>query len=231
MPRRAGHSKPPITVQRIVDEALAIVDEQGYAAVSMRTIAARLDTGPASLYSHIPNKFELDQRLVARLWARVTVPEPDPQQWRQQLVGVYLQQAELFRRNAGIENAYFGSAPDDPAFLEFVERAEALYEAGGFHGVLLRHLEATLEAMTISWAIQSRVRATLLDSLGITHEEWFDIATTSARADPERFPRVAASDYHSYATAEERLRAFEQRLYAVIAGFEAQLGAAPPADT
>jgi hypothetical protein len=50
-PADALPSKPvnPLTVERITRAALAIVDESGYAGVSMCTVAERLDTGQVSL--------------------------------------------------------------------------------------------------------------------------------------------------------------------------------------
>ena len=39
--------------------------------------------------------------------------------------------------------------------------------------------------------------------------------------DPAEYPHLAATDYHSFPTREERAKAFAHRLETVIRGFEA----------
>ena len=48
--QEAPRPKERLTVERIVDTAMELMAEKGYDAVSMRSIAKALDTGPASLY-------------------------------------------------------------------------------------------------------------------------------------------------------------------------------------
>lgn len=222
MPRAAGSAKPAITAERIVDAALAVIAAAGFRALSMRSVAARLDTGPSSLYAHVRNKLELHQLVLTRLWSGLEVPRPDRRRWRRQLVGVYVRQAALFSRHPGLEGAYFGAAPTSPEFLAFVDSLSALYEAGGFGGARKRDLEATLEAMSISWGLQQAALDHVKEISGRTDgERYADIVASLRDVDPERFPRMAATDYDSYPTRAERAKAFERRLDAVIRGFEA----------
>ncbi|MGQ0840997.1 TetR/AcrR family transcriptional regulator [Actinokineospora sp.] len=222
MPRTAGSAKPAITPERIVDAALAVIDADGFRALSMRTVAARLHTGPSSLYAHVRNKLELHQLVLTRLWSGLEVPRPDRRRWRRQLVQVYVRQAALFGRHPGLEGAYFGTAPTSPEFLAFVEGVSALYEAGGFRGERQRDIEATLEAMSVSWGLQQAALDHLTETSGRTDQQRYaDIVASLREVDPERFPRVAATDLHSYPTREQRAAAFERRLDAVIRGFEA----------
>ena len=52
-------------MQKIVDEARAMLRESGWSAISMRRLAARLDVKAPSLYKHISGKEELLQLLLA----------------------------------------------------------------------------------------------------------------------------------------------------------------------
>jgi len=70
--------KTPITVDRITDAALQVIATEGYDALTIRRVAAVLDTGPSSLYAHILNKDDLDDLLIGRLCAEIELPEPDP---------------------------------------------------------------------------------------------------------------------------------------------------------
>ena len=45
--------KPPLTRDQIVTAAIAIADEQGLDALSIRRIATRLGVGATSLYWHV----------------------------------------------------------------------------------------------------------------------------------------------------------------------------------
>ena len=51
--------------------------DQGYDAVSMRSLAKALDTGPASLYQHVANRDELDQLVIDRIASQLRAsPRP-----------------------------------------------------------------------------------------------------------------------------------------------------------
>src|SRR5256885_3928720 len=77
--------------ESIVDVALAIVDEEGLEGLSMRRVADRLETGPASLYAHMANKDELMELVYDRVLAEVHVQEPDKRRWEEQLKAALLQ--------------------------------------------------------------------------------------------------------------------------------------------
>ena len=58
---------------RLVDAALALVDEEGGEALSMRTLAARVDRQVSSLYNHVPGRGELIELMRARIVADIDV--------------------------------------------------------------------------------------------------------------------------------------------------------------
>jgi AcrR family transcriptional regulator len=57
--------------RQILDAALALADEQGLAAVSMRAVAARVGVTPMALYPHVGGKAELLDGLVDRMLAEL----------------------------------------------------------------------------------------------------------------------------------------------------------------
>src|SRR5436305_8048161 len=95
-PAVSSSPKRPITVERITDAALEVVATEGYDALTIRRVAAVLGTGPSSLYAHIVNKYDIDDLLIGRLYAEVVLPEPNPADWREQLLGVYTQIRDLY---------------------------------------------------------------------------------------------------------------------------------------
>jgi AcrR family transcriptional regulator len=127
-PRRRAD---PITPDRILDTALELVAAEGYEALTMRRLAAALDTGPASLYAHVVNKADLDELLIARLCAEVTLPEPDPDRWRAQIRDVCTQLRDGYLRYPGISRAALAIAPTDLETLRVGEGMLAVLLAGG----------------------------------------------------------------------------------------------------
>lgn len=65
--------------------ALDLVDEKGYAALSMRTLGARLGVRAASLYYHVPHRAALLRLLADRIATEATAglgAGEDPPDWR-----------------------------------------------------------------------------------------------------------------------------------------------------
>jgi AcrR family transcriptional regulator len=62
------------TTDEIAAAALGIVDEAGLGALSMRSLAAALGTGPMTLYNYVRDKEGLEELVVSAVVAEVQVP-------------------------------------------------------------------------------------------------------------------------------------------------------------
>jgi AcrR family transcriptional regulator len=127
----SGGTKKPITVDAIVGAAFQLVAEEGYEALTMRRLAAALETGPASLYAHVVNKDDLGELLIGRLCAQIEIPEPDPNTWRQQLVSVCAQLRDQYLRYPGIGQAALAIVPTNLETLRVSEGMLSILLAGG----------------------------------------------------------------------------------------------------
>ena len=141
----SGGTKKPITVEAIISTAFGIVAEEGYEALTMRRVATVLETGPSSLYAHVVNKEDLDELLIGRLCAEISLPEPDPDCWRQQMVSVCAQLRDQYLRYPGISRAAFAVAPSNLDTLRVSEGMLAILLAGG------------VAPQTAAWTIDSLV--------------------------------------------------------------------------
>ncbi|MEU0119657.1 TetR/AcrR family transcriptional regulator [Streptomyces bobili] len=74
----------PLDRERIVAAAVALADEGGLGAVSLRKVAARLDAGPMRLYRYISTKEELFDLMVDEVQAEI-LPDEQPGDWREAL--------------------------------------------------------------------------------------------------------------------------------------------------
>jgi AcrR family transcriptional regulator len=70
------------THDEIATAALGIVDEAGLSALSMRSLAAALGTGPMTVYNYVPDKEGLEELVVAAVVAQVQLPDPTDD-WQQ----------------------------------------------------------------------------------------------------------------------------------------------------
>jgi AcrR family transcriptional regulator len=127
----SGGRKKPITVDAIISTAFGIVEAEGYEALTMRRVAAALETGSSSLYAHVVNKQDLDELLIGRLCANITLPEPDPATWRQQIIDVCAQLRDQYQRYPGISQAAFAAASANLDTLRVGEGMLAILLAGG----------------------------------------------------------------------------------------------------
>jgi AcrR family transcriptional regulator len=67
----------PLTPERIVDEAIALLDAEGPEALSMRRLAARLGTSTMSTYHHVPDKQTLIEAIAERIMSELERPSDD----------------------------------------------------------------------------------------------------------------------------------------------------------
>lgn len=132
-PALAGSAarKPPITAERITDAALQVVATEGYNALTIRSVASLLGTGPSSLYAHIVNKADLDDLLIGRLCSQIVLPEPDPARWQGQLRDVCGQIRDQYLRYPGIPRAALAAVPTNLETLRVSEGMLAILLAGG----------------------------------------------------------------------------------------------------
>jgi TetR/AcrR family tetracycline transcriptional repressor len=77
-----------LTRELIIKEALALLEEHGPGALSMRRLADRLGVAPNALYTHVRGKADLIDGLIDQVYAGLTVT-PDPSgDWTQQLAAL-----------------------------------------------------------------------------------------------------------------------------------------------
>ena len=75
---RLGRRRPRqdgLTVERILAEALDLVDREGLDALTVRALAARFDTSSATLYRHVDSRDELLVLLVDHVLGEIKLPE------------------------------------------------------------------------------------------------------------------------------------------------------------
>ncbi|WP_231619085.1 TetR/AcrR family transcriptional regulator [Nonomuraea sp. SBT364] len=72
--RPARRERRPLTLDRIVAEAVALLDEEGEARLTMRRLAERLGTGSTTLYWHVKTKDDVLDLALDAVFGEVPLP-------------------------------------------------------------------------------------------------------------------------------------------------------------
>jgi AcrR family transcriptional regulator len=74
-----------LTREEIIKEALALLEQEGPGALSMRRLADRLGVTPNALYTHVRGKADLIDGLIDQVYADLTLEQDRSGDWTQQL--------------------------------------------------------------------------------------------------------------------------------------------------
>ena len=96
---RVGERGVELSRERIVQAAIAIADDEGTDALTMRTLARELGVATMSLYRHIASREELINRMADAVLAEEKLP-PAAGGWRRRLEALARQQWGGYRRHA-----------------------------------------------------------------------------------------------------------------------------------
>lgn len=123
--------KREMSVERIVDAAIEIADQDGIQAVSMSAVAKRLGYTPMSLYRYVSSKDDL--LLLMQEEATGLPPErgEEPTGWRARLRELYEAQSHVYVRQPWLLSLPITGSPITPNSSAWLEAGlEALAETG-----------------------------------------------------------------------------------------------------
>ena len=100
--RRDRPAKPPLSRAAITSAALDLVREDGLESITLRKVADRLDTGPASLYVYVPNREALLERMLDTVLAEVPLVRVGRKKWQPRLATLFSAMLETLNRYPGI---------------------------------------------------------------------------------------------------------------------------------
>ena len=186
-PARAAPAREPLTRDRIVGAALRLVDAGGLDAVSMRSVAEALGTGPASLYAHVSGKDELLSLLIERLAGEVQLPEPDAERWQEQIKELVREMHAVLLAHRDLARASLGSIPLGEAALRVTDRMIEILTLGGLPKQVIAHAVDLLPLYAAATAYEQSLSAT---EDGARYRE--DVGAYLAALPPDRFPHLAA---------------------------------------
>ncbi len=203
-----------LTRAAIVRAAIAIADEEGLDAVSIRRVAARLEARPMSLYTYIASKEDLLELMANEIVAEVVVAGELPGDWR-----------DALRLIARRSHAAFVA---HPWVLELSGRRRHLGHSAVRHAEqLLTAIEPLGLAVEDAWTVVYIVGDyTLGHALRVAHATR-EPNVQYPKFEPSAFPRLAQA---LEAGGQQRGEAtFDAGLEAVLDGIERRFAGGPRA--
>ncbi|GIJ36183.1 TetR/AcrR family transcriptional regulator [Micromonospora sediminimaris] len=191
--RRGTRTKPALTRQAIVGAALDLVDRAGVDAVTMRSVADRLGTGPASIYRHVTGKDELLELVLDRVLAEVAVPPPHPEDWRGPLIALAREVRRVLLAHNDIAAVAMSGPPVGGNPARIAEALLAILRTAGFPDQVCAWAVDRLSLYVTADALDTaRQRVMGHDGPAAAQRRWAQVAQYYRDLPADRFPHTVA---------------------------------------
>jgi AcrR family transcriptional regulator len=138
----AAQPRTPLSRDRVLRAAVALADEGGVDALSMRKIAQVLGVVPMALYKHVANKNELLDGMVDVVVGEIDPPTGDTD-WKTAIRRRVLSARRMLLRHPWapgvIESRMKARPTPTPAVMEYLDSMIGVFRAGGFSIDLVHH--------------------------------------------------------------------------------------------
>jgi len=210
-------SRPTLTRERVVSEALTVISTDGAQALSMRGLARRLGVVPGALYRHVRSKEQLHDLILDAVLAEVDC-RADPALSSVAQVAVLAHRLRAVLENhPGIAALLKTRDPLSPASLTLAEAFLAPLHAAGLPGRQAALAFRLIYDYTLGFALagpSSPAEQSLGDSVARQQVHAFLCSLPASSS-----PTLAA--YGAYAWADDRDERFTSGLNTLIRGLQA----------
>ena len=124
---------------RVLQAAVALADESGIGAVSMRRLAQELNVVPMALYKHVADKDELLDDMVDAVIAEFDPPDPGLD-WKNAIRQRILGARRAVLRHPWARQAIESRTHRTPTVLGYMDSVAGGFRAGGFSADLTHHV-------------------------------------------------------------------------------------------
>lgn len=149
-PRRKKE-QPNLSQERIVAEALALLDAEGLEALSMRALGTRLGAGATSIYRHVASKDELIELVADEVYAEIEVPEATADNWRLAATAMAHSFRAMGLRHRWVMMALgqVGLSYIGPNVLDVTDRSISIFRTAGFDPAEAVRVNSTIAAYVV----------------------------------------------------------------------------------
>jgi TetR/AcrR family tetracycline transcriptional repressor len=201
--------------ERVVGEALKLLDEVGFDGLTMRRLADALGLQAASLYNHVRDKDELLTLIADEICKEI--PELDPRKpWRRQLEWAARECRRVLLGHRDAARVLAATLPIGPNRLRTIEQVLEIFCAAGFSG-----RDATNAAFVFNTYVVGFIlgETQALPGGGPPPQELLEQGKRAFKALPkDRYPRLVALADYLFESSQDRR--FEFGLHALLDGLE-----------
>ena len=220
-----------LTVEHVVDAAVSLADEEGLPAVTMRSLAQRLELSPMSLYTYVPGRSELIALMADQAIGDIALPALSE---------------DLRTRLATIAHVEFAAYVRHPWLLEIsgtrpwlgpnvADRYEwqlSAVEGLGLDDVEMDQTVALLVGFAASCARARHAAAQTVRESGMTDAEWWEVngealGRVMAGRDYLLAGRVGTTAGKTYDAASDPARELEFGLARILDGLVSYIESRP----
>ena|SRR6201994_1617160 len=140
--------------ERVLEAAVALADEAGLEAFSMRALAQELGVVPMALYKHVANKDELLDGMVDRVFGEIELPPADVD-WRSAMRRRAISTRDALGRH-GWAIGMMESRQPGPANLRNHNAVMGCLREAGFPFAMAIHAYSVQDAYIYGFALQER---------------------------------------------------------------------------
>jgi AcrR family transcriptional regulator len=239
--QRAGGRgpRPGLTVERIVETAIAVADREGLEAVSMRRVAEELGAGAMSLYTYVPGKVELLELMYDAVLGEDRWSYAEGSDWRDKLAELARREWALYARHPWMLDVPWARSPLGPSTLAGYERALSAVAGLGLGGKQMLNVVNLISIFVRGVARVALEARTAGERDGLTDEQWWAAREPFLMEQlvPSRFPILTSPEMHGafdqtrpdveYSLAEA-LDSFDYGLARILDGIAAAVTAHTP---
>jgi AcrR family transcriptional regulator len=208
-----SRGRPALPLDRILAAAVEVLDEQGAEALSMRSLAQRLQSGTATLYRHFSNRSELVSTVIDHILGEVDLDVHAIAElpWQQACTLFAQHMFHALGRHGNVASLLIEYTPMGPNALANRERCLTILLDNGFPPAVAAHAYATLARYVLGFAIQ------LSGPAAVNGQQDAELSAAFHRLDPSRYPAtVTVADDLPVPLEEE----FAFGLQLIVAGLE-----------
>jgi AcrR family transcriptional regulator len=169
----------PLSKERVLGAAVALADEGGVDALSMRRLAQELGVVPMALYKHVANKDEMLDGMIDMVVGEIDPPLSGTD-WKTAVRQRVLSARSALLRHPWASQVIESRTDPTPAVLKYMDSMVGMFRAGGFS------IDLTHHAMH---AMGSRL-------LGFSQELFDDTADAGPEMDPVMLQEMAKGYPH-----------------------------------
>jgi AcrR family transcriptional regulator len=213
--RRAVEPRTPLSRERVLQAAIALADDGGVEALSMRKLAEELGVKAMSLYNHVANKEDLLDGILDAALAEIAAPRPDAD-WRTQIREIAVSAHETMLKHSWAADLAV-RAKLGPGRLQYGDSLLGCFRNAGFSKELTYHAYHIVESYIQGYT------ALVLNYRAVDPTQFDDVLARFMRGDfAENYPHFTehALQHIEPEPGQDGVNAYELGLDLILDGLE-----------